>query len=246
MSGFCTQCGATLTPGQRFCTSCGAVCDAGMASQTSVGAPPQAAYPVESQAAVPASVPQKKGFFSKLKKQFGGSSAQPVVQMYPQQQVPPQPQSYQPQQPVYNGVNAASYPLNTIGSDASNGFAADDYATVYQPDCDADDEATTVFEEPYTYVLVREATGEQLPLAFPAVLGKGSAATCLIAGNSKISRAHARLDIQGDQLTLEDMGSTNHTKLEGQELAPGVPVQLAFGQVFHLCDEAFFVQELFE
>lgn len=246
--GFCTQCGATLTPGQRFCTSCGAVCAADAGSQPAPSVPGQAAaYP----AASPAAGVQKEGFFGKLRKRFGGSMEQPAVQMYPPQPVQqvssmPQPQAYHPQQPVYSAGGASAYPSAEVPPDVSNGFGADDYATIYQPDCGVDDEATTVFEEPHTYVLVRESTGEQLPLTFPAVLGKGSAATCLIAGNSKISRSHARLDLQAGQLTLEDMGSTNHTKLEGQELVPGVPVQLAFDQMFFLCDEVFSVQELFD
>lgn len=250
--GFCTQCGATLMPGQRFCTSCGAVCDADMGFQPVPPVSAQVAVSSEAPSTiVPTAGVQKESLFGKLKKRFSGSAEQPAVQLFPQQpvqQVSPvlQPQVHQPTQLAYSASGVSACPSVEMLPDASNGFGVNDYATVYQPDCDVDDEATTVFEEPCTYVLVREATGEQLPLTFPAVLGKGSAATCLIAGNSTISRSHARLDLQVGQLMLEDMGSTNHTRLEGQELVPGVPVQLAFGQAFYLCDEMFSVQELFD
>lgn len=80
------------------------------------------------------------------------------------------------------------------------------------------------------------ADGRRLELdAFPAVLGKGSAATCIIPGDESISRTHAQIFQTGvDTYVVEDLGSTNKTLLNGRVLTPGERVALCAGDQLKL------------
>lgn len=89
-------------------------------------------------------------------------------------------------------------------------------------------------------VLVRESDGAtyMLPDA-PVVLGRSQTCDITIAGNSALSRRHARLDPVG--LTLTDLGSANGTFVGGVRLAPQACVPLAVGATFTLADEGFHI-----
>lgn len=243
---FCNQCGTPLRPGQRFCTSCGAVCDA--------GAPAPAAPPVAAvQGGWGQAVPQE-GLFGRLKRRIKGDrgvppeipqvtlQAPPAVQGWPEDRdhtrlIPPH-NPLAGEWSLHGDVPNATGPLGVGGVED-----ADDYQTVLCVEDGPDDELTTVFSEEESYVLIRETTGERTPIALPAILGKGSQATCLVKGNKSISRQHARITCCDGQLQLEDLGSTNHTKVDGGKLVPGDPVDLEFGQEFFLSDEAFRVEK---
>lgn len=250
MQSFCNQCGTPLRPGQRFCTSCGAVCDA--------GAPAPAAPPVAAvQGGWGQGAPQE-GLFSRLKRRIGGNhgispeipqvtlQSPPAVQGRPGDHgsvrlSPPEPMPIPEEwllREIAPGGLDATGPLGVGGTEG-----ADDYQTVLYVEDGPDDELTTVFSEEESYVLVRETTGERISIALPAILGKGSQATCLVKGNKSISRQHARVTCCDGQLQLEDLGSTNHTKVDGGKLVPGDPVDLEFGQEFYLSDEAFRVEK---
>ncbi len=130
----------------------------------------------------------------------------------------------------------------------------------YLVDDDSDDEGTTLLNEeqepPFdidekTTVLApadprawlcREATGERYEVECPAVIGKGSAATCRIVGNGAISRKHAKVTLVDGVFYLEDLGSTNKTKVNHEELTPGENVELASGDVIELADEVFVLE----
>lgn len=86
--------------------------------------------------------------------------------------------------------------------------------------------------------LVREADGAtyMLPDA-PVVLGRSQTCDITIAGNSALSRRHARLDPVG--LTLTDLGSANGTFVDGARLSPQVSTPLAIGAMFTLANEGF-------
>lgn len=87
-------------------------------------------------------------------------------------------------------------------------------------------------------VLVREADGAtyMLPDA-PVVLGRSQTCDITIAGNSALSRRHARLDPVG--LTLTDLGSANGTFVDGARLSPQVSTPLAIGAMLTLANEGF-------
>lgn len=86
--------------------------------------------------------------------------------------------------------------------------------------------------------LVREADGAtyMLPDA-PVVLGRSQTCDITIAGNSALSRRHARLDPVG--LTLTDLGSANGTFVDGARLSPQVSTPLAIGAMLTLANEGF-------
>lgn len=86
--------------------------------------------------------------------------------------------------------------------------------------------------------LVREADGAtyMLPDA-PVVLGRSQTCDITIAGNSALSRRHARLDPVG--LTLTDLGSANGTFVGGVRLAPQISMPLDIGTMFTLANEGF-------
>ena len=91
-------------------------------------------------------------------------------------------------------------------------------------------------------VLVRAADGATYTLPdAPVVLGRSQTCDIAIAGNSALSRRHARLDPVG--LTLTDLGSANGTFVGGVRLAPQVSAPLAIGAMFTLANESFYLEQ---
>lgn len=90
--------------------------------------------------------------------------------------------------------------------------------------------------------LVRAADGATYTLPdAPVVLGRSQTCDITIAGNSALSRRHARLDPVG--LTLTDLGSANGTFVGGARLAPQVSAPLAIGAMFTLANESFYLEQ---
>lgn len=86
--------------------------------------------------------------------------------------------------------------------------------------------------------LVRAADGATYTLPdAPVVLGRSQTCDIAIAGNSALSRRHARLDPVG--LTLTDLGSANGTFVGGVRLAPQISMSLDIGTMFTLANEGF-------
>ena len=108
------------------------------------------------------------------------------------------------------------------------------------------DDATTVLGAQLEVSLTRERTGERLPLALPCVVGKGSAADCRISGNTAVSRRHLRVleddsSSEGPRVLVEDLGSLNGTRLNGDALSEGQARAVLDGDRITLADEAFVV-----
>jgi len=71
-----------------------------------------------------------------------------------------------------------------------------------------------------------------LPVTGALTIGRG--AECDIAvDDTSISRAHARLRI-GREITVEDLGSSNATRVRGERVEPGRPVTVALDEVITL------------
>jgi S-DNA-T family DNA segregation ATPase FtsK/SpoIIIE len=64
-------------------------------------------------------------------------------------------------------------------------------------------------------------------------IGRGAAIG--IADNA-MSRMHARIVVEGDRATVEDVGSSNGTFLDGQKVEAGAPVPITLGQVLVVGD----------
>lgn len=91
------------------------------------------------------------------------------------------------------------------------------------------------------YYLESSSGQNQLPRrldldAFPSTLGRHP--DCSLQLNiERISRLHARFSNHGEQLTLEDLGSTNGTFVNHQRIDTPTPVKV--GDVIHLADHEF-------
>lgn len=92
--------------------------------------------------------------------------------------------------------------------------------------------------------LVRIKTGERFPLYGDAEadVGKGSNRTVQIVGNSMISRLHAYISCMGEQVLVQDNGSTNGTFAYGRRLVSGETVQVRRGEQIIFADEAFVIE----
>lgn len=106
--------------------------------------------------------------------------------------------------------------------------------------CDADDQTTVLSAEPQV-TLERLSTGESFSRPLPFVIGKGSAADVRIGGNPTVSRRHARLFSRDGDVVVEDLDSTNKTKVNGSEVARGAQARLGDGDRLLLSDEVFVV-----
>lgn len=70
----------------------------------------------------------------------------------------------------------------------------------------------------------RELKGMRVPLAGPVVIGRSPGADIVIADNF-ISSQHARVVPSGDDIVLEDLGSTNGTIVNGQKISSAVALR---------------------
>ncbi|HEY0631905.1 MAG TPA: FHA domain-containing protein [Thermoleophilaceae bacterium] len=84
-------------------------------------------------------------------------------------------------------------------------------------------------------VVAGNASGSSIPLEQELVIGRSTPGLGSLGGDSEISRVHARVhhDPSG-QLTVEDLGSTNGTFVNGNRISAPTPLrpgdQLRFGQ----------------
>lgn len=73
---------------------------------------------------------------------------------------------------------------------------------------------------------------KQLPLRqFPQIMGRDDSLVCSIPSNS-VSRKHACLEMQGDQLFINDLNSRNGTFVNRERITE--PCRIKHGDVIHL------------
>ena len=75
--------------------------------------------------------------------------------------------------------------------------------------------------------------------SLPTVIGKGSAADVVIDCAKSISRTHARIAFDGNSITIEDLKSTNGTRINGESIPAYVPTAIQEGDIVSLSDEDF-------
>jgi hypothetical protein len=66
------------------------------------------------------------------------------------------------------------------------------------------------------------------------VVGRHPSSSTVVFDDASISRSHARFYASGDEVFVEDLGSTNGTLVEGEKLEPNAPQKLADGQTVTL------------
>lgn len=76
------------------------------------------------------------------------------------------------------------------------------------------------------------------------VIGRAADQCDFVVAHPTVSRRHARLKVAGDALQVEDLGSTNGTKLGDQALRAGEPVALHSGSKLRLGDVDLIVRQL--
>ena len=79
----------------------------------------------------------------------------------------------------------------------------------------------------------KELRGVKMPVRGPVIVGRSPGADIVI-GASYVSARHARFSIMGQNLFVEDLGSTNGTAVNGQRSAE--PVALKSGDVVNIGD----------
>lgn len=226
---FCTNCGAKLVPGNRFCTSCGAP----VPGQSAVAqpAPGQAAAQVE-----PAAVSSPRHAASQPVGTMPAHAAQQPAAVW-------QP-SAATGQPVTSAPRVVEEPYSAPAQQMPAAAVSDPSAAAparAAHSAHAANAAHAASAAAPTLTLVRAATSERFPLECPAIVGKGSMATCRIPGNTAISRQHIKIDCADGDFLVEDLGSTNKTKLNGEEIKPGMQYTLLSGDSLTLANETFTV-----
>lgn len=228
---FCGACGTFNEGGRTTCKSCGAnlmsyVAPEAMPAVAAAAKSGKTAAPVQPSA-------QRSAYAARTSQQAAVRQAQPVARPAAQ----PTPQPVQAPRPVQQPVRAATSPQARAAMTANPraAVAARPASTGNVPDAPKSSIMPRV-------VLERESGVRITVTDFPAAIGKGSAASVRIEGNSAISRVHAIITFLGTFFAIEDRGSTNGTYLNGNVLAPGETVKLHTGDVLTLGNEDFKVQ----
>lgn len=86
----------------------------------------------------------------------------------------------------------------------------------------------------------KELRGVKLPVSGPIVIGRSPGADVVI-NDTFVSGRHSRFSPLGDELTIEDLGSTNGTLLDGREVTS--PVTLKNGDVVTIGNVTFKVAQ---
>ena len=67
-----------------------------------------------------------------------------------------------------------------------------------------------------------------------AIVGRSPRNSTLIIDDRTLSREHARLFIEDDQVRVDDLGSTNGTRVNGRAVRPGTPTAVQHGDAIEL------------
>lgn len=183
--------------------------------------------------------------------QSAAAPAQPAVAAAPSpahaQPSPAQPAAAAPAQPAAaqpGPTPAAAQPAASVSAPAAPATPAAPAGSAASSSAGLTGLSGAVGEadDPGSLTLVR-GNGERLPVSvFPATVGKGSASNVRIANNTAVSRAHLRISRIGNSFMAEDLGSTNHTYVNGERIAEGNPIRLKNGDQLRLGDENITVE----
>ena len=99
-------------------------------------------------------------------------------------------------------------------------------------------------ENTRSYTLRDMATGRTYCLLEGSAntVGRGAECAVRLLGRPSISRLHASIWIDGSDMRIVDLGSTNGTYVDGKRIRPNTSVPLALNSTFLLSGESFCVQ----
>ena len=137
----------------------------------------------------------------------------------------------------WNVESAAASPNANVGNESRSSVRPSGSAKA-----GASDDNTIISSKQHanSISLVRISTRTRYDVtSLPAIVGKGSAADVVIEGAGSVSRTHAKVSFDKGSITLEDLESTNGTKVNGNVIPSGVPVAIQEGDIISLSDEEF-------
>lgn len=73
----------------------------------------------------------------------------------------------------------------------------------------------------------------------PCVLGRSKRANFQMSGNQGVSRTHAEIRMENDNLVIEDLGSSNGTYVNKIRILPNTPTVISSGDIVDLYNEEF-------
>lgn len=268
----CWQCGARVGAGQRYCTACGAVlarpASRGSVSASERLSTPSAST---GEVGRERGAKRLFGGLFKRKDRTAGKTGSSADDGHVggalQTPVDPRPtlcpQCKSPVAPGRKFCMECGYDLRGLakgpalgstgrmtggyagdGQDEGEGEDEDEATSILNVSPGMDEATTLLVEEPAVPAarLVRLNTGQSYDLELPAVVGKGTAADCVIEGNNAISRKHASFDLDPDDPSaciMTVLGATNPTRLEGAVIEAGESARVVDGQTLTFADEDF-------
>ncbi len=80
------------------------------------------------------------------------------------------------------------------------------------------------------------------PRSGTLTIGRGPSCD-LVVDHRSVSRLHAKLHVDDDGFSIEDLGSSNGTRVQGEQVASGGRVVIMFGDVVEIGETLLTLQE---
>ncbi len=157
---------------------------------------------------------------------------------------------------VLNSYTQSDYPDTEGETTVLNSYIQSDYpdcceettilSSNTQDDYSAFDDKPTSSDSNSTYgkkieiFLIRNCTGEMFEIPLSGIsIGSKESVNNIVIPNPSISRVHASISYDGDEVFIIDNNSTNGTTVEGTAVPSGVKVTLYNGSLITLGNESF-------
>lgn len=133
--------------------------------------------------------------------------------------------------------SAEAHKLIYVPENVSQGESANYGETIFVGE-ESSQETVFVGAVPY---LIRKSNNERILLSKKVnLIGKSKTGVdYTIKDNATISRQHAKFIVNDDACYVIDIGSMNHTYVNGEKIESNVPVQISHGSVIRLSNEDF-------
>src|SRR5690606_11742992 len=173
--------------------------------------------------------------YEMLKKSVIEGSGQDAMRDLVRDEPKPKPKPAERPKPTPQPVVERQAPPIVIEEEEDDDFLVPTNETTFLTDIGdelEDDGATTILTDEFTVTryLLHVHSGERFDIPEgESVIGKQADISINI--NSAISRKHAKVVVFDGTVTIEDVGSSNGTKLNGNKIEPHEPEQLMSGDV---------------
>lgn len=232
MARYCNTCGQLLADGSRYCPRCGRVVPAEAFDKAELSEASRFGYARGGTEAYRASprrngkeAAERKGLFSRWRDRKKAEGGDPLMSSVDGVELTNTPLVQQGGTPVRGQTIVEKRPDDSLNSGLKDEPIADNSRTTVKR-----------MVRPY---LLRRRNNERIYFECPAVLGRGSASTHLIAGNPGISRRHIRIVEDGRGFTVENLSETNGTWIGCEQVMVGESRRIENGAILTLADEEF-------